>query len=191
MFEPVTVSLSSWIIQDGNYADFERGETSFAVEFYLLDRLAIGAYPNNETSPSLQHVAEDRYAISGRVLHVAKDWWALDIGFGVYQGKAPPAGAAIGATMQGLIGLGIDHYAYFENLGLQLGAPPLIYHWQIQRIEIQAAPWKEVQPRNFERDRDHYGWREIERTDAWNDDGGRADYLLHCIRQPVPPVNRR
>jgi hypothetical protein len=191
VFEPLAVGLSSWIIQDGNYADFGRGKTSFAVEFYPLEMLAIGAHPNSATSPSLRCVADNRYAISGRVLHVAKDWWALDIGFGVYGNKMPPARAVPGASVQGMIALSIDHYPYFENFCQQPGAPPLIYSWQIQRIEIQTAPWKEVRPRSFERDPSHYGWREIERTDAWNDDDGHAEYLLHCIRQPAPPANRR
>lgn len=189
--EALTIGLSSWIIQDGNYADFERGEGAFAVEFYPLDKFVIGAQTDKSANSLLQHVADSRYRISGRVLHAAKNWWALDIGFGVYRDETPPVGAVPGASVQGLIVLSIDHYAYFENFGRQPGAPPLIYGWQVQRIELQTAPWIEVRPRNFERNPNRRGWREIEQTDAWNDDGGHAEYLFHCTRTAAPPVNRR
>jgi hypothetical protein len=76
--------------------------------------------------------------------------------------------------------LGVDPFFYFEELAKLPGMPPLVYRWRIERIERDMAPWIEVEPRGFERDPSRPGWNDVEATDAWNDDGGLASYLLHA-----------
>lgn len=199
--ESVTIGLASWIIQDGNYGDFHPGEATFAVEFYPLE-IAIGPQTDSSSNISMQRVRDSRYRVTGSVLHVAKDWWVLDIGFHAYLDREPPPNAIPGVSVQGLIELSIDHFAYFERLGREPDAPPLIYDWQIQRIDIQTARWIEAGPRwrpsdaglqraGFERDASEFGWREVEQTNAWYDDDGFAEYLLHCRRTSAPPTNPR
>jgi hypothetical protein len=143
------VGLSSWIIQDGNYGDFSCGErAAFALEFYASTALA-EIDPGQAPAPSLIHTGGAQYRASGQVVHVADNWWVIDV-------------------------------------ASQADAPPLIYDWMIEKIEIQTAPFIETKPRMMERDPERLGWREIDSTNAWNDDGGRAEYNLHCQRIDGP-----
>lgn len=183
------IGLSGWIIQDGNYSDFRQADpAAFAVEFFPLDDLAIRPPEQQPTKCSVRHLKGSHYRASGRVLHVAKDWWALDIGFGVFRDRPPPAGVYPGATVRGIVDLSLDHYSYFESLGHESDAPPLIYNWLIRKIEIQTASWLKAGGRGAERDACRLAWREIERTDARQDDGGHAEYLLHCTHMETPPT---
>jgi len=93
------------------------------------------------------------------------------------------------------IELGIDPFFYFETLSRLTGIPPLIYRWKIERILMQTAPFIEsdlpVMGKVMVRDPSKLAYREIERTDAWHDDGGNGDYLLECRRVVVRPTHRR
>ena len=91
-----------------------------------------------------------------------------------------------GSWLRGKVCIGIDPFFYFERLGHQPGAPAL----RIEKIDIQAAPFIEVEPRKFERDPAKLGWKEIDKTDAWEDCG---EYLLHCVRVAGPrlPKSKR
>ena len=92
--------------------------------------------------------------------------------------------------MRGQISIGIDPFFYFEQLAHQPGAPALVYDWKIERIEVQTAPLIEVKPGVLERDATKLDWKDILKTNAWNDDG---EYLLYCTRLggPRPPKGRR
>ncbi|HYW59089.1 MAG TPA: hypothetical protein VE909_01095, partial [Xanthobacteraceae bacterium] len=89
--------------------------------------------------------------------------------------------------VRGEIFIGIDPFFYFERLAREPDAPALIYDWEIEKIEMQTAPFIEVRPRLRERDPARLGWTEIAETDAWKDDGGLADYVLHCRRLDGSP----
>ncbi len=85
------------------------------------------------------------------------------------------------------IAFGVDPFFYFQRLARQDGAPALIYDWTVTKIEMQTAPRRETKPKYLERDPRLLGWREIEKTDAWQDDNGSAEYLLYCRRSEAPP----
>jgi hypothetical protein len=182
MADRLVVGLSSWIIQDGNYGDFRCGErAAFALEFYASTEWA-EIDPGRAPAPSLIHAGGAHYRTSGQVVHVADDWWAIDAGTLLYREERPPRVVRRGSWLGGEIDVGVDPFFYFERLSKRADAPPLIYDWMIEKIEIQTAPFIETRPRMMERDPERPGWREIGSTDAWNDDGGRAEYNLHCKR---------
>jgi hypothetical protein len=180
------VGLSSWIIQDGNYPDLVRGQkAAFALEFHPAQPLSVSAIA---IAPFRMHVSNDsNYEVSGAVAYVADDWWVVDIGILVFREERPPAEVRPGIFVQGKVMISIDPYFYFEQLSKRAGAPALIYDWTIDKIEMQTAPMIEVAPKRFARDERLLGWREIEKTDAWNDDGGHAWYLLHCSQTDSHP----
>ena len=171
------IGLSSWIIQDGNYPDFAVGrEASFALEFYSEDGLAPAAEPVKRA----EHLGESTYRVSGEVIHTDRNWWVIDIGLPVYREEAPPSGARAGRFFEGAINLGIDPYFYMEYLGKPHGAPPLIFTWRIREIFRQTA---------LVRDPSTVAWSPATETDAWHDDDGHAEYMLHA--EVIDPAPRR
>ena len=86
--------------------------------------------------------------------------------------------------MSGIVHLEIDHFVYFESLYAVPGMPPLIYNWRIENVLQQTAPFIETRSETGHtkrtRDATKWGWKTIQGTDAWSDDGGYAEYLLVC-----------
>ena len=181
MTDPIAIGLSSWIIQDGNYADFVVGqERAFALEFYASKPLVLLG-PGRDSTLNYVHTGNAQYSVTGRCIHVEADWWVLDFGMLAYTQYPPPVACASGDIVQGNIYLGIDPFFYFENLSRRLDAPPLIFDWNVCRIEIQTAPLIQTADRVLERDPMQLAWGEITETNAWRDDGGHAEYILHGI----------
>jgi len=194
MIEVLTIALDSWVIQDGNYGEFQTGDVEkFALEFGTRDRalaLAPPAPAPEPAGPSIKPVADATYRIRAPIVYLAPTWWVIDIGIPVYQEHVPPVGAALGQWVQGEISLGIDPFFYFERLSQLPGAPPLIFEWVIDAIDMQTAPFIETRPGLRERDRSRRGWKRIAQTEAWRDDDGNAEYLLHCkLRNRVPRLS--
>ncbi len=182
-----SIGLSSWIIQDGNYGDFATGDrVEAAIEFYL-EKAAELAEP---AAPSAEHADGGEYEVVGRVVLVEADVWVVDIGISIFEERRPPQGAVAGDTIVGRASLGIDPFFYFERLSERPSMPPLIYTWQINRILRQTAPFIELRPRHFARDPAKLGWEPVSQTNAWADDGGRAEYVLECSLLPWPRAVR-
>ena len=71
----------------------------------------------------------------------------------------------------------------------------------------QTAPWVLAKPGDIPgdpaaeqaiaegtlhiRDSSQHGWAAIAQTDAWQDDGGNASYLLRCRREAKPATASR
>jgi hypothetical protein len=175
--------LSAWIIQDGNYPDFERGQVAeFAVEFSAreLELTEPGI-------PSAKLVKDSDYRITGEVVFVRAEAWVIDCGILIYDEGPPPSGIEPRDWVTATAFLGVDPFMYFESLHGLPTMPALIYTWQIERIRRQTAPFIEVRPRYFERDVSRWGYEELDVTDAWKDDGGHAEYLLNCAKTDAPP----
>jgi hypothetical protein len=186
MQSPFIIGLSSWIIQDGNYEDFRRGDqASFALEFYAPTVLSV--FENSRETPSLEHLHSSTYQIVGKIVHVRDpEWWAIDTGLLMYGMGRPPEGAGLDTWVGGEVYIGVDHFAYLQSLSRHHTAPGLIYDWSIRKIEIQTAPFVKISEREMARDPERLGWREIPQTDAWHDGVG-AEYLLYCERLNSPP----
>lgn len=191
MPDRLAVGLAAWIIQDGNYGDFSRGDpAAFALEFHAPHGLE-GCDPENPPGRTLTHAGGGRYDAVGRVVHLANRWWAIDFGTLAFKAEPPPRHVELGGWARGEVEFGVDPFLYFEQLAHDPDAPALIYDWTIEKIELQTAPLVEVRPRWRERDQARLGWKEIARIDAWNDDGGSAEYLLHCARREGPARRMR
>jgi hypothetical protein len=181
MTDLLTIGVDAWIIQDGNYPDFARDDrAAFAVEFYASAALN-QAEPKSTLRPSLVNTEPAHCEALGRVVHVADDWWAIDVGAVLFREEKPPINVRLGNWMSGEIYVGVDPYFYFERLAYQPDAPGLIYDWRVEKIEIQTAPFIK-RGRMIIRDTAQLGWKEIAQTDAWADDDGHAEYVLHCRR---------
>ncbi len=172
-----TLGLSSWIIQDGNYGDVQRGDRlEAAVEFEVEEALAL----TEASVPSARCHRDSVYDVVGRVVAIEADVWVLDVGISTFSNLAPPRGLAVGDWVAGRAWLGVDPFFYFERLGKRASLPPLIYPWLVSEIRRQTAPFVPAGPRVRVRDASNLGWETIEHTDAWVDDGGSAEYLLRC-----------
>jgi hypothetical protein len=179
------VGLSPWIIQDGNYDDFRRGDqASFALEFYAKPDLMPAETDSNAVE--IEHAYESTYRVVAKVAHIREiEWWAIDAGIRMYRSGRPPPGVAEGSWVSGMAYVGVDPFFYRERLSRHHTAPGLIYDWVIHKIELNTAPYIQVES-ECERDRTKSNWREIEQTDAWND-GVQAEYMLHCELLNNPP----
>ena len=173
------IGLPSWTIQDGNYKDFKRGDqASFALEFYAPEELT--ATESDSESIALEHVRDSTYRLVAKVFHVREvEWWAIDAGVRLYRDGRPPAGIEAGSWVTGEAYIGVDPFPYMERHSRHHTAPGLIYDWEVQKIELNTAPYIKVDAGYMIRDPARPGWREVDQTNAWNDSAA-ADYLLHC-----------
>jgi len=174
--ESLNIGLDSWIIQDGNYPDFATGQkTQFALEFSPHSVEA-----SESKSPSATHLKASRYQVCAQVAYVADRVWVLDMGFLAYQHIQPPEYARKGRWVEGEVYIGIDPFVYFENLKNLQGMPVLTYNFMVEQILLETTPWL-TQKGITVRDEQNESYKEIAETDAWNDDGGNASYILKCV----------
>lgn len=174
------IGLNSWIVQDGNYPDFYRGQIAeFAVEFFPHEVI-----PLREGEKAVRHLGDRRYQVVAKIVHLTREAWVLDFGIRAFQDAPPPANLTVGMYVTADVWLGVDPYFYFEFLFKTPGMPPLIYTWQVESISQQTAPFIESREPDWQRvlvrDETRLGYKDIERTDAWDDDDGYAEYVLHC-----------
>ena len=174
--DSLNISLDSWIIQDGNYGDFAVGQkTQFALEFYPRS-----LEPSESESRTATHLKASNYRICAEIAYVNDRVWVLDMGFLAYQETKPPPYARKGRWVEGEVNIGIDPFMYFEHLKNLGGMPVLTYNFRVDQIFLETTPWLTDQTINV-RDEQNESFREIAETDAWNDDGGNANYILKCV----------
>lgn len=175
-----SISLSSWIIQDGNYSDFHSGDhVAFAVECSGFGLLLPSPPPANGR-PTAHLTDDDLYEVTGQIVHWTEQWQCLDIGIVSFCQQPPILPSRQGQWVNGWIDLAVDSYFYAAQLSLQPDAPPRIYDWEIEAIEMRVAPYIEVAPRIKAPDSQRIQWQPVNQTDAWHDQGGLAEYRLHC-----------
>ena len=184
--EPLNICVDSWIIRDGNYGDFTVGqEARFALEFYPYS-----LKPSGCRTPSATLLRASRYRVCARVAFTAEGVWVLDMGFLAYQESEPPGYGEKDSWVEGEISLGIDPFMYFERLKNLPGMTQLAYDFRIEEILLETTPWVEETGGSggatLVRDEREESFRRVAATDAWNDDGGRASYILKCL-----PTNAR
>lgn len=193
--EALKIGLDSWIIQDGNYSDFEMGrEYEFALEFYARD-VQITA----DSAKYLLLLAGSDYRFGGAVLVADPSVTVLDVGILCFQDGKAPFPAQSGNFVSGELYLGVDPFFWFETHSRVRGRPGLFYRWRVRRILLETTPWIESQDdagRTVTRRADvERTFEEVQRTDAWSDDEGNANYILGCellgqCSRPRPRVRR-
>jgi hypothetical protein len=178
------IGLASWIVQDGNYEDFRAGESyRFALEFFPHD-IAPSTPADESGALDLHHTIGAAHEMRGRVVRATRSNWVVDFGVLAFQNSEPPSWAQPGVLVSGRVYLGIDPFFYREGMKDEPGMPDLLRGWLVRRILLETTPWNESTdasarkgitradvPRSFV---------EVRRTDAWNDDGGHAHYVLEC-----------
>jgi hypothetical protein len=187
------IGLSAWIIQDGNYPDFVAGRTAeFAVEFYYGPSTEI-ALVNADISARL--AVDSKYNVVAELVSQTSDVTILDVGILIYaerEGAFPEHQR--GARVETTLSFGVDPFFYFEQLSKNPAIPPLIYSWRILSILRQTAPWVEVKDHSGRsmriRDEHKLGYVEVNRTDAWKDDGGFGEYILRCELLEIDPKRK-
>ncbi len=184
----VNVGLSAWVVQDGNYGDFEVGQDAkFALEFAALSELE----KIEDGEPRAELVTACAYRVRGRVVFVTAGVWVVDMGaFIAFQETKPPEYAQAGTCVEGRIYLGIDPFFYFERLCRVDGMPPLSYRWSVEDIQVESTPWVETKAglgrAVKSRDPHRQSFKRVPKTDAWNDDDGNAHYVLGCRLSASP-----
>lgn len=177
----LVVGINAWVIQDGNYGDFSHGEQHrFAIEFYGPELTA-----SAERVKRCHHIGEGNYAIAGEVIFLTPTVWVLDIGIKVFWESRPPEFAQVGQWVRGKLWLGVDPFFYKGYLHKLADMPSLSYEWTVTQIQMCKGPWVEKEEGGravLTRDAARKHWVDVPATDAWNDDEGRADYLLTLLR---------
>jgi hypothetical protein len=180
--QTLQVGLSSWIIQDGNYEDFEVGrEYRFALEFYA-PHIAISK--SQVDVSGLTPLGNAKYKGVGSVIYRSKKAWVIDVGVPAYRDEPAPAKARMGSRVEGELYIGIDPFFYFETLNALPGMPNLYRQWYIKRIMLETTPWLETVDDTGctlrVRDDEKLSFVDVSATDAWNHDGGHGHYILEC-----------
>ncbi len=182
VLESVFVGLDSWIIQDGNYCDFQVGEKArFALEFYP-QHIQIAKFHE----VAFERIRADRYRVRGSVIYADRASWVIDFGMMAYQNRAAPRLAKKGNWVEGEIYLGIDPFFYFEELHARKGMPALQYEWRIKSILLETTPWvkrKDESGRTIlNRAEQQASYVEVAETNAGEDDEGHGHYVLECVK---------
>jgi hypothetical protein len=180
------IGLAAWMIQDGNYPNFEVGQTvEFAVEFWLPEG---GATRGSNAEVSANNVGDCRYNTVAQVLVQTERVTVLDIGILVC-GDTQPA-LLQGHRVAVQMALQLNAFHTFYRLSETGEVLPLVYSWKILSILRQTAPFIDTVTEGQRiqiRDPQRPSYEEILKTDAWKDDGGHAAYLLRCDLLPIPP----
>lgn len=183
------IGLSSWIIQDGNYGEFETDrEYRFALEFYPHEI----AVPDASSEPRLIHLGDALHDAWGTVVFRSDSAWVVDFGVLAFQEAKPPDWANPGVFVSGRVYVGVDPFSYFERLKNEKGMPNLFRSWRVRRILLETTPWlhtvDSMDRKVTVRDTSRESFAEVSRTDAWNDDGGNGHYILECEQTQEPAV---
>lgn len=180
------IGLQSWVIQDGNYVDFEVGERRrFALQFFP-DGLGNADVGSREARP----LSDSRYEVSGEIVVAKRDLVVLDFGLLAYDDSHLPA-VGRGDWVAGRVSLAVDCYSYFEIHARRLGVPRAVYAWTITGIWQQTGPFIRdpvMGARFWKRDPNRLGWQWLDRTDANADDHGNAEYILRCRLEADEPT---
>ena len=176
----LSVGVDSWIIQDGNYEDFRVSqERAFALRFWPHD-----LKPTHAREKQVVEVNPAQYLGCGEVVYCTPACWVIDVGFLAYTDAPLIEGLSDRAWLAGTFYLGIDPFDYFEELYQLPEMPDLNYQWRIDSILLETTPWLESKDdegrKCLYRDKAREGYQSIERSSAWDDDGGHAHYVLGC-----------
>ncbi len=174
-------ALDPSAIQGGTYPDFYRGQQAEFVVEVRTEAWDLASGP-----PTAVRVDSYRYDLVGRVEAVGEQVWLLDCGLLVGCRGRPPAGADVGQHLsgRGTLRLSPDH--------LQAeGLPSLRHTWFVERVfhraddggagDLGALSEALSGFEGLYGGPEEPGWEELGFTAAWQDDDGRADYLLECL----------
>ncbi len=190
---PLNVGLDAWMIQEGCYDNFCVGDqVDFVLEFF--PRWMSHSRPEVR---EVEHLGNCYYRLRARIVYRDDSLWIIDAGFRAFCfGQINPL-IRRGNWIELEVYLGLDTKcgAYRDRIA-ELMAPYQVmsirrdtaFRRMMQRQENQAiSPGSRlvlVGAGGAEQDHPMPPAAEVEATDAWDDDGGRAHYVLQC--DPIP-----
>jgi hypothetical protein len=185
----LTLGLSSWIIQDGNFPEIEVGsEHRMALEFYAKD----GLVPTR-AEKQLRHVEGATYDIVGEVIGIFDEAWVLDCGVRLLRDSDAPKRVRLGDVMAGRVYVAIDPFWYLEHVSTIDGAPDLWYTARVDSIHLDVTPRSHVMEPSGQAIWSRDGalasrYEELTITSSSTDDDGDAEYLLGLTLLSGPGV---
>ncbi|MEI8013090.1 MAG: hypothetical protein WCI27_11555 [Candidatus Omnitrophota bacterium] len=187
----LTINVDAWIIQDGNYDDFEAGKNyKFALEFYPLK-----VSKTTCREKTLVHLGHSYYKLNAHVVFVSSRCWIIDFGLLAYDKIDAKLDVRGGEYVEIEGYLGLDPFFYFEDLKNEENIPPMIYEWAVKKICLDVTPWIENADGEGSkipvRDKERMAYKEIFKTDVWEDDDGNASYLFEVERSGSEPSYQR
>jgi len=186
--------MDSWIIGDGNYADFSEGETrQFALEFWAPSQLSVVQNQEKSITENAQYL----YQVNARVVYSSADILVIDFGLLAYSEASAELeiGLATGDFVTGDIRLGVDPFFYFERLSKVHGVPPLIYEWRIESIQQETTPMVvgEVCGRpGYVKDASRTSFAKVKSTEDVipNANDIAPSYVLQCTKLETAPMTQ-
>src|SRR5262249_45206580 len=155
--------LSSWIIQDGNYEDFEIDrDYRFALEFR-----AMRCDSTQDQRRYLKLLQGSDYRFCGEIMMSEADLTVLDVGVLCYNERST---SLPGKFAAGELSLGIDPFFWFETHCKRSDVPNLFYKWRIRQISLETTPWVGAEKNTFKRRPGIRSFSPLARTNAWEDD---------------------
>jgi hypothetical protein len=185
------ISLSSWIIEDGNYADFCVGESRrFALEFWASTQLTRAA----GNVISLREQSGHSYDVAGRLVFASDGIWVIDCGVLAYSERESEieGGCKVGDFVRGSLRFGVDPFFYFEQHYKIPSIPPLIYEWQVNSIEQDTTPYiLSGDARTYIRDESQRSHQSVRGTakDLIVPDRG-PEFILYCSKLGTEPSHK-
>ncbi len=185
------ISLSRWIVEDGNYDDFRVGERrKFGLEFWASSPLKRAT----DHLTSLREQRDHSYCFSGRLVFAADGVWVIDCGVLAYSERESEieSGCTVGDFVRGELKFGVDPFFYFEQHCKIPRIPALIYEWQINSIEQDTTPYiLSSDGRMYIRDENQRSYKAVSGTDKnliVPDQG--PEFLLYCSRLQTEPSHK-
>jgi hypothetical protein len=185
------ISLSRWIIEDGNYDDFCAGEKrKFALEIWAPTQLT----RSTENVISLREQSGHSYDVTGRLVFASDGVWVIDCGVLAYSDREGEikGGCRVGDFVRGSLTFGVDPFFYFEKYYKIPSIPPLIYEWQVNSIEQDTTPYiLSDDARTYIRDetqRSHHSVRGTAKDLIVPDRG--PEFILYCSKLGAEPSHK-
>lgn len=206
------IGLDGWVLQDGNYTDFEVGECRrFALEYRTERGLRVATDP---AEPGYTPTDRRRcYSVSATVVRTPPNKArqqpiVLDFGLLAYNDLTalddlePPS---IGARLTGELYLSVDPFMYMDRFAALQDMPGMTYSWTIREILLDQTPRIPVayghplyvgpdEGPTMVSDPEQDVWVHVDRTRMWEDNGS---YRLRCTlhhQEPtrgMPPGSKR
>lgn len=160
--------VDAWVIEDGNYPNIEVGDrVASALAFEATDIVDA-----SRSQPLVRRSGAD-YVIVAPMRRIHRRLWVLETGPMAYAERLNWE-AEVGLVRM-TARLFLDPFPFRETLGRLPGVPKMTHRWQVTGV------WRHVAPRDAASIGHDLGIEPIERTDAVNDDGGTASYLLRGL----------
>lgn len=167
MAEPLAIEVGLMAVEQGIYWGGRVGTVFPSAMFYSTPTPLTLIAPDRAGSPMYRHKSEADYSVVAHCSHHGPEVVVLDFGMrACTQAFSPWADYQQGALYRGEVRLSFAPIFGFYEFVEHSAAPPLVYDWRVERIEIP-----EMEPSGIR-------WREVQEPPRQHN---RPDlFILHC-----------